>query len=46
MIIFNQNFKNMIVVEFKSELRKLNVSIVGIKDILIKRLEMKIFGGC
>lgn len=36
----------MIVVEFKSELRKLIVSIVGIKDILIKRLEMKIVGGC
>lgn len=36
----------MTVAELKTELRKLNVSSVGTKDILIKRLEMKIAGGC
>ena len=42
----NKNPKDMTVAELKSELRKLNVSTVGTKDILIKRLEMKIAGGC
>ena len=46
MTISNKNPKNMTVAELKSELRKLNVSTVGTKDILIKRLEMKIAGGC
>lgn len=46
MTITNKNPKNMTVAELKSELRKLNVSTVGTKDILIKRLEMKIAGGC
>ena len=46
MTISNQNPKNMTVAELKSELRKLIVSTVGTKDILIKRLEMKIAGGC
>ena len=42
----NKNPKHMTVAELKGELRKLNVSTVGTKDILIKRLEMKIAGGC
>ena len=42
----NKNPKAMTVAELKTELRKLNVSSVGTKDILIKRLEMKIAGGC
>jgi len=42
----NKNPKDTTVAELKSELRKLNVSTVGTKDILIKRLEMKIAGGC
>lgn len=42
----NKNPKDMNVAELKSELRKLNVSPVGTKYILIKRLEMKIAGGC
>ena len=44
--ISNKNPKNMTLAELKSELWQLNVSIVGTKDILIKRLEMKIAGGC
>ncbi|PFX18880.1 hypothetical protein AWC38_SpisGene16729 [Stylophora pistillata] len=46
MTITNKSPKNMTVAELKSELRKLNVSTVGTKDILIKRLDMKIAGGC
>lgn len=42
----NKNPKDMTVAELKSELKKVNVSTVGTKDILIKRLEMKIAGGC
>lgn len=42
----NKNPKDMTVAELKIELRKLRVSTVGTKDILIKRLEMKIAGGC
>lgn len=42
----NKNPKDMTVAELKSELRKLKVSTVGTKEILIKRLEIKIAGGC
>jgi len=42
----NRNPKDMTVAELKCELRKLKVSTVGTKEILIKRLEMKIAGGC
>lgn len=42
----NKNPKDMTVAELKSELRKLKVSTVGTKEILIKRLKIKIAGGC
>ena len=42
----NKNPKDMTVAKLKSELWKLKVSTVGTKEILIKRLEMKIAGGC
>ena len=42
----NKNPKDMTEAELKRELKNLNVSTVGTKDILIKRLEMKITGGC
>ena len=42
----NKNPRDMTVAELKTELRKLKVSTNGTKDILIKRLEMKIAGGC
>ena len=41
-----KNSKTMSVKELKDELRKQNLSVLGKKDILIKRLESRLAGGC
>ena len=41
-----KNPKTMSVKELKDELRKQNLSVLGKKDILIKRLESRLAGGC
>ena len=41
-----KNPKKMSVKELKGELRKQNLSVLGKKDILVKRLESRLAGGC